>query len=190
MTKIINNRFVHCPPLYPVMDKEIEHGGNGAERVVKPREVDIMQDIAQTRPFRNDYHKATVNLIFTGKWIVNLHNELFKLHGITIQQYNILRILKGLYPSSLTVKMLRERMLDKMSDASRVVEHLRKKGMVERVESHIDRRKVDIIITQKGIEKLNEIDSSENEMMDKFLSNLNTDEINQLDSLLNKCRNK
>ncbi len=75
----------------------------------------LEKEIKQVKPFRNDYHKASVNLIFTGKWIINVHNELFHKHGLTIQQYNILRILRGQFPKATTVKLIRERMLDKMS---------------------------------------------------------------------------
>src|ERR1035437_5437721 len=107
--------------------------------------MNISQAIKQGKSFRNAYHKTSVNLVFTGRWIFNLHNELFKTFGLTLQQYNILRILKGQYPNPATVKLIRERMLDKMSDASRIVENLRKKEFITR-ELNIDsRRKVDVI---------------------------------------------
>jgi DNA-binding MarR family transcriptional regulator len=109
----------------------------------------IEEAIKQSSAFRNPYHKATVNLIYSGRWIINLHNELFNEFGLTIQQYNVLRILKGQYPRALTVKLIQLRMLDKASDASRVVEGLRKKGLVQRELNSEDRRRVDVIITQK-----------------------------------------
>ncbi len=144
--------------------------------------------IKQGKPFRNAYHQTTVNLIFTGRWIFNLHNELFKTFGLTLQQYNILKILKGQYPKSATVKLIRERMLDKMSDASRIVENLRKKKLAARKLNAGDRRRVDVTITQKGLDLLNSIEENESTTMDNFLSKLHPKEIEQLNTLLDKLR--
>jgi DNA-binding MarR family transcriptional regulator len=147
----------------------------------------LEEAIQQARAFRNPYHKATVNLIYSGRWIINLHNELFSEFGLTIQQYNVLRILKGQYPHALTVKLIQLRMLDKASDASRIVEGLRKKGLVQRELNAKDRRRVDVIITQKGIQLLNSIEQRSREM-DGFLANLDDEEIKMLNSLLDKIR--
>jgi DNA-binding MarR family transcriptional regulator len=147
----------------------------------------IEEAIQQLTSFRNAYHKATVNLIYSGRWIINLHNELFNEFKLTIQQYNVLRILKGGYPHALTVKLIQLRMLDKASDASRVVEGLRKKGLVQRELNAKDRRRVDVIITQKGLDLLRKIEKRSEEM-DSFLANLNDEEIDQLNNLLEKMR--
>ena len=145
-------------------------------------------EIKLRRTFRNVYHKTTLNFIYTGRWIFNLHNELFKTYGLTLQQYNILRILKGQYPKTATVKLIRERMLDKMSDASRIVENLRKKKLVERGLNAGDRRRVDVVITPKGIDLLNLIEEKESNTMDSFLSKLPPKEVEQLNDLLNKLK--
>ncbi|MGP8215988.1 MAG: MarR family winged helix-turn-helix transcriptional regulator [Bacteroidia bacterium] len=150
--------------------------------------MELKKEIHQSKPFRSIYHKATVNLIFTGKWIINLHHAVFRKYDLTVQQYNILRILSGQYPDALTIKLIRQRMLDKMSDASRIVEHLRKKELVDRIDNTSDRRKVDIIITQKGLGLLDTIEKNESNKMDNFLSSLTEHEIAQLDFLLDKCR--
>jgi len=147
----------------------------------------LEKEIQQVKPFRNNYHKAAVNLVFTGKWMIQFHSDVFKQYNLTIQQYNILRILRGRNPSAATVKLIRERMLDRMSDASRIVEVLRKKKLVERNICGEDRRKMDVVITQKGLELLEEIEK-ENERMDKYLSALNEEEIVQLNDLLDKVR--
>jgi len=147
----------------------------------------IEDAIKQLTSFRNDYHKATVNLIYSGRWIINLHNELFNAFDLSIQQYNILRILKGQYPKPVTVKIIQERMLDKASDASRIVEVLRKKALIQRELNSNDRRRVDVIITIKGIELLNAIEQKAG-LMDSFLSNLNLEEIKLLNTLLDKTR--
>ena len=147
----------------------------------------IEEAIQQSSSFRNPYHKATVNLIYSGRWIINLHNELFNEYGLTIQQYNVLRILKGQYPKAITVKQIQHRMLDKASDASRVVEGLRKKGFVQRKLNSEDRRRVDVMITQKGSQLLNSIENRSGEM-DRFLSNLSMEEVKFLNNLLDKIR--
>jgi DNA-binding MarR family transcriptional regulator len=147
----------------------------------------IEEAIQQSHGFRNPYHKATVNLIYSGRWIINLHNELLNEFKLTIQQYNVLRILKGQYPHALTVKLIQLRMLDKASDASRVVEGLRKKGLVQRQLNAKDRRRVDVIITQKGVHLLKSIEERSH-VMDSFLSNLNEEEIETLNFLLDKMR--
>src|ERR1035437_10512952 len=148
----------------------------------------IEKEIQQVKPFRNEYHKTAVNLIFTGKWIVQFHADVFKPYKLTLQQYNILHILRGQHPNAATVKLIRERMLDRMSDASRIVELLRKKGLVERTICEGDRRRMDVIITENGLHVLQEIDK-ESERMDKRLSSLNEQEISQLNFLLDKIRN-
>ncbi|MGN6246945.1 MAG: MarR family winged helix-turn-helix transcriptional regulator [Ginsengibacter sp.] len=147
----------------------------------------IEEAIQQTHGFRNPYHKATVNLIYSGRWIINLHNELFGEFNLSLQQYNVLRILKGQYPNALTVKLIQLRMLDKASDASRIVEGLRKRGLVKRELNATDRRRVDVVITKKGLQLLMEIESRSKEM-DNFLSNLDPKEIQTLNVLLDKMR--
>ncbi len=148
----------------------------------------LQQTIKQSKPFRNLYHQTTVNLLFTGRWIFNLHNELFKTYGLTMQQYNILRILKGQNKKPSTIKLIHERMLDKMSDTSRIVEGLRKKGYLIRELNANNRRQVDILITQKGLDILNTIEEEGSETMDNFLSGLNLVETEQLNILLDKLR--
>ena len=144
-------------------------------------------EIHQVKPFRNDYHKAAVNLIFSGKWMIQFHSDIFRKYNLTVQQYNILRILKGRYPQATTVKLIRERMLDRMSDASRIVELLRKKSLIERTISSSDRRRSDVVITNKGAALLKEMEK-EDEYMDNRLSSLKEEEIVLLNNLLDKAR--
>lgn len=119
--------------------------------------------------------------------MIQFHSMVFGKYNLTIQQYNILRILKGRYPGAATVKLIRERMLDRMSDASRIVELLRKKGLVERNICNTDRRRMDVVITNKGTNLLKEIEK-ESELLDKRLSTLNEEEIVLLNNLLDKVR--
>ncbi len=144
-------------------------------------------EIRQAKPFRNEYHKAVVNIIYSGKWMLQFVTDLVKEYGLTPQQYNILRILRGTYPEAMGVLQIRNRMLDRMSDASRIVELLRKKGLVERNTCEDNRRKMDVIITEAGLNVL-EVLEKENETMDKQLESLDEQEIAQLNYLLDKVR--
>jgi DNA-binding MarR family transcriptional regulator len=148
----------------------------------------LEKEIHQVRPFRNDYHKATVNLIYSGKWVLQFVTDFLKPYKLTLQQYNILRILRGKYPEAITVTFIRDRMLDRMSDASRLVEHLRKKELVIRTTAGSDRRRMDVVITEKGLALLEEIEK-ENDQMDKRLATLDEQEVVQLNFLLDKLRN-
>ena len=146
----------------------------------------LEEEISQ-KHFRNEYHKAAVNVVYTFNWLNNQNVGFFKPLGITPQQFNILRILRGQHPKPATIKLIKERMLDKMSDASRIVEKLRVKGLVERNICSHDRRNVDVCITQKGLDLLAQIDNLDQEI-DGRLSALNPDEIKQLNDLLDKLR--
>ncbi|MGE5401752.1 MAG: MarR family winged helix-turn-helix transcriptional regulator [Ignavibacteriales bacterium] len=146
----------------------------------------LEEEIAQ-KHFINPYHKAVVNIIYTNNWITAFQNNLLKPYMVTVQQYNILRILRGQHPKPATIKQIKERMLDKMSDASRLVEKLRLKGLVVRNICSSDRRNVDVLITQQGLNLLTETDRHQLEM-EKFMSKLRPEEIEELNYLLNKLR--
>jgi DNA-binding MarR family transcriptional regulator len=148
--------------------------------------MELEREINQ-KNFRNFYHKAVINMIFTYNWLYSHHAKFLKPFNLTIQQYNILRILRGQYPLPATVKLLKERMLDKMSDASRIVEKLKAKGYVERQICEKDRRTVDVYITEKGLNVLKKVDEKNNEL-DRIMVRLNNEELNMLNKLLDKLR--
>ncbi|MBM3402205.1 MAG: MarR family transcriptional regulator [Bacteroidetes bacterium] len=140
-----------------------------------------------SRKFENNHQKAVVNLIYTYGWVTNLLRLQLNKHGITLQQYNILRILRGQYPKPATVNILKERMLDKMSDASRIVERLVQKDLVHRGVNSKDRRAVDILISKKGLEMLQKLDH-EISLKNLLSNNLSDSEANSLSGLLDKMR--
>lgn len=146
----------------------------------------LEEEISQ-KHFRNEYHKAYVNILYTANWIYEFQSQILKPLDITTQQFNILRILRGQHPKPATIKILKERMLDKMSDASRIVEKLRMKGFVERNTNAANRREVDVHITENGLSVLSKLDEY-NKLMDEFLSHLNESEITALNDLLDKMR--
>ncbi|HEX6192387.1 MAG TPA: MarR family transcriptional regulator [Chitinophagaceae bacterium] len=147
----------------------------------------IDKDIQQAK-FRNVYQKAGINLIYTLGWMKDRTKPIFDAEGITSQQFNILRILRGSFPKPLSTLQIRERMLEKMSDTSRIVDRLITKGLVKKVICKSDRRLVDVIITDKGKKLLERLDVREAEM-DGVLSNLTEKEASALSDLLDKLRN-
>ena len=146
----------------------------------------LEEEIKQSK-FRNEYHKLAVNLIYSYNWFMKLHSGLLAKYNITINQFNILRILRGQLPNPASVNLLRERMLDKMCDASRLVERLRVKGLIQRETSADDRRRVDVTITEAGLKLLNDLDL-ENEKTDAILKNLSNSDADKLNDLLDKLR--
>ncbi|MBO9199640.1 MULTISPECIES: MarR family winged helix-turn-helix transcriptional regulator [Niastella] len=145
----------------------------------------IEKDIQQSK-FRNEYHKTVVNLIFTYNWITEKTKQFFDKGDITSQQYNILRILRGA-GKPLSTLQIRQRMLDKMSDTSRIVDRLVKKELVQKVICKTDRRLVDVTITEMGLQLLDKLDSY-NEQMDAMLANLTEEDAKMLNHLLDKIR--
>ena len=136
--------------------------------------------------FRNEYHKAIVNIIFTNNWIMERTKEIFERADITSQQYNILRILRGA-KEPLSTLQIRQRMLDKMSDTSRIVDRLLKKELVKKVVCITDKRLVDVTITSKGLDLLTELDKY-NDELDNVLCSISEEEVCTLNQLLDKIR--
>jgi DNA-binding MarR family transcriptional regulator len=148
--------------------------------------VGIEKDIQQSQ-FRNEFQKAAVNLLYTSGWLRDKMKVVFDKEEITAQQFNILRILRGSFPTPLSTLQIRDRMLEKMSDTSRLVDRLVVKGLVKKITAETDRRLVDVLITEKGKKLLSRIDAQETEM-DAILNNLTEKEAEQLSELLDKMR--
>lgn len=147
----------------------------------------IEQDIQQVARFRNEYHKIAVNLIYSYNWMMERNKQFFEKGDVTPQQYNILRILRGA-GGPISTLQIRQRMLDKMSDTSRIVDRLLKKQLVRKVTCKTDRRLVDVTITERGLALLEELDGLQQDM-DNILASISEDEAKTLNQLLDKMRN-
>lgn len=145
----------------------------------------IEKDIQQEN-FRSIYQKLSINLIFSNNWITEKIKSVLQEEDITHQQYNILRILRG-SKKPLSTLQIRERMLDKMSDTSRIVERLIKKELVEKKVCTTDKRLVDVSIAQNGVDVLERLDAK-NDELDAILENLSPKEATLLSDLLDKMR--
>ena len=146
----------------------------------------IEEDIKQKRPFKNAYQKAGVNLMYTYGWYTNRLKAFFKKHGITPKQYNILRILKGA-GKPVSTSFVRERLLDKMSDVSRIVDRMHDKDYLTKSTCSSDKRLVDLGLTPKS-EKLLEVIQKDIDGMQKIMNALSEKEIKELNRLLDKMR--
>ena len=147
----------------------------------------LEEEISQEQ-FVNEHHKTLVNLIYTNSFLINQMSGFFKGRGITRQQFNVLRILRGQHPEAANLNLIKERMLDKMSDASRIVERLRLKKLVSRKQSPNDRREVEIAISKQGLNLLDKMDEEIKEVY-KLFDGLSGDELKTLNRLLDKFRN-
>ncbi|MBS1563391.1 MAG: MarR family transcriptional regulator [Bacteroidetes bacterium] len=145
----------------------------------------IDKDINQ-RKFRNEYQRAGINLIYTYNWANEQMKQVFEQYDITPQQFNILRILRGA-GEPLSTLQIRQRMLDKMSDTSRIVDRLLKKSLVKKMTCKTDRRLVDVTISEKGLKLLEKMDRHDTDM-DGVFKNLTDAEAKTLNKLLDKVR--
>ena len=146
----------------------------------------IENDIHQSK-FSSARQKAMINILYSYGWVLERIKESLAKEDITHQQFNILRILRGSHPKPLSTLQIRERMLDKMSDTSRIVDRLITKGLVKKGTCKSDRRLVDVMITDKGKKMLERLDERQDEL-DNIMGNLTEKEAATLSELLDKIR--
>ena len=144
-----------------------------------------IEDEIRQEKFSTVYQKAVVNLIYTSNWLQSKQQQFFKKFGITGQQFNILRILKGQFPNSISGTEIKSRMLDRNSDVSRLLDRLAAKNLIAKSTCPNDKRASDVLITDEGIALLKELNKIPNQ--DRVLS-LSEDEARKLSDLLDKAR--
>jgi DNA-binding MarR family transcriptional regulator len=147
-----------------------------------------LEEAIKQTAFKTEEERLVINLVYTSGWLSSEQNRFFKRFGISSQQYNVLRILRGQFPNPASVGLIQERMLDKMSNASRLIEKLKQKKLVKRSECSKDRRQVDVLITDDGLKLLEDIDKLNGEMH-SICNTLNQTEKKKLNELLDKLRN-
>lgn len=148
-----------------------------------------IEDEIKQSTFRDDFQKAYLNLVYTAGWLEVRQAAMLKPFGLSLPQFNLLRILRGRHPEPATVALLIERMLDKTSNASRIVDRLEEKQLVTRTVCPANRRAVDIRITEAGLRLLRLIDEAQAVRPDQLgLNQLSSAELRQLNSLLDKIR--
>lgn len=146
----------------------------------------LEQDIKQER-FQSEYQKASINILYTGSWLYNLNAAYLKKFGVTPEQFNVLRILRGSHPQPMMLAEITARMIDKSSNCTRLVEKLRQKGLVNREICADNRRQVDISITERGLQILKKIDA-DSPAWTRTLEKLTKSEAKELNRMLDKLR--
>lgn len=147
----------------------------------------IETDIKQKK-FRSAYQRLFINLVYTSNWLEYKQMELFKEYDLTLPQYNVLRILRGQQSNPIKVSDIADRMLDKNSNTSRLIDKLLLKGLAERTSCPSDRRAVDVVITQTGLDILAKVDPLLEDMEIKMSENVTSEEAEQISGLLDKLR--
>lgn len=148
----------------------------------------IEEEIHQKK-FRNEFQKAGINIIYTHNWLNTKQKNFFSRYDITPQQFNVLRILRGQHPGSISTSAIRDRMLDRSSDASRIVDRIHKLGLVNKKPCPTDKRLVDVTISDKGLRLLEKIDLTIGEI-DRMVGRLSQTEAEELNRLLDKIRSE
>lgn len=147
----------------------------------------LEERIKQNKPFGSERERLVVNILYTTAWINEVMRGHYEEFDITGQQYNVLRILRGQHPNAISTIDIKERMLDKSPDTSRIVDRLLQKGLVEKGSCKEDRRKVDVRISKKGLALLQEIDA-DRERAQRLMQGLSNDEAQTLNTLLDKLK--
>ena len=145
-----------------------------------------IEDEIKQQKFKTPHQKAVLNLIYTTSWMQGRQKDIFKTFGITLQQFNILRILRGQHPSSTSATEIKSRMLDKNSDVSRLLDRLLAKKVITKRVSANDKRAADVNLTEEGLELLRAIDKKQNQIDNVLL--LSDEEAIILSDLLDKSR--
>lgn len=145
----------------------------------------IDDEIKQQR-FTSNKQKAVINLLYTANWLIAKQKDLFRPYNVTVQQFNILRILRGNHPRAISATEIKSRMLDRNSDVSRLIDRMLSKGLVTRKTSTSDKRAADIHIAEAGIALLAEMDK----VQDRIDNMIDLDETNAgiLNELLDAAR--
>jgi DNA-binding MarR family transcriptional regulator len=146
-----------------------------------------LETAIQSTKFKNEVHKAGLNILYTAWWLKTITVRELKEFGLTHEQYNVLRILKGKYPEQMCVRDIASRMIEKSSNVPRIIDRLELKKLVKRANSAFDKRETVITLTQAGITILESCNKKVNELMDSVLP-INNQEASTLNALLEKVR--
>ncbi len=151
---------------------------------------ELRDEIQQPKPFRSTYEEAMLNIVRTASILGDDGSQLFKPFGITAAQYNVLRILKGSEAEGLCRNAVRDRMLTRMPDMTRMLDRMEDAGLVERVRDSEDRRHVTTHITAAGKKVLKDLEGVVAERQKKLLGHMTEKELKALTELLTKARDR
>ncbi len=146
-----------------------------------------LEEAIKSNRFSSEKHKSTINVLFTAYWLKNSFSTMLKNHDLTMEQYNVMRILKGMHPEQMCVKDIGSRIIEKSSNVPRIIDKLVTKKLAKRTTSKVDKRETLVSLTDKGISVLEQankvIDNATEE-----IKGLNEIESKMLNELLEKMR--
>jgi DNA-binding MarR family transcriptional regulator len=147
-----------------------------------------IEDEIKQKSFQDEYTKVHVNILFSASWLTTICSKMLKSFGISLQQFNILRILRGMQPNPGSIKTLTERMIDKSSNASRLVDKLIAKNLVVKAKCSADNRRAEVLISEEGLLLLEKASIKMDELNAGFVDKLSPEEARLLNALLDKLR--
>jgi DNA-binding MarR family transcriptional regulator len=154
---------------------------------LKDESMGKIEEAIKQSEFKDNFNKVVVNLLYTHSYLVTFQTTVLKPMDLSPEQYNVLRILRGQQGKPATIAAIQERMLNNMSNASRLVDKLKAKGLVKREECPLNRRKVDVVITAEGLSLLELLEPQITNMNKKAI-HLEDQEVALLNELLDKLR--
>ncbi|WP_347160272.1 MarR family winged helix-turn-helix transcriptional regulator [Pontibacter chitinilyticus] len=146
-----------------------------------------IEDEIQQKEFKDDYRRLLVNLLFTNNWVSQQTMPFFRQHGLTLQQHNVMGILRGQHPEPVCFGDIQCRMVDRSSNVTRLIDKLIEKGYVTRDICQANRRMIEVRLTEKGLQKMQEIDQDAQELYKRF-HNLSQEEAVLMSKMLDKLR--
>lgn len=148
-----------------------------------------IEELLKTKPFTDPYQKAFLNVMYTGVWLQQKVSQTLKPHDLTEPQFNVLRILRGQNGCSMNLYEIQSRMIQKMSNVSRLIDKLLAKNLVERIECKENRRRVDISITKKGLDMLTSLEPDIQKLYDEIKANISSEQAQIISAVLDDLRN-
>lgn len=147
-----------------------------------------LEEAIKQEKFIDNWEKALVNILYTSNWLRDIQNRFLKENELLVQHYNALRIIKGRFPETISPGEIKEVMLDKANDLTRLLDKLVEKGLVKRTVCEENRRRVDVIITSKGIRLLEKLQVNMSSLKTEIKERLSAKEAAQLSNFLDNLR--
>ncbi len=162
---------------------------NVCYRRLKCTTIPTFEELLKTKPSDDPDQKALLNVMYTGVWLQQKVSQTLKPHDLTEPQFNVLRILRGQNGHSMNLYEIQNRMIQKMSNVSRLIDKLLSKGLVERIECKDNRRRVDISITKKGLDLLQKIEPDIQKLYNEIKTNISAEQAQMISAVLDDMRN-
>jgi DNA-binding MarR family transcriptional regulator len=150
----------------------------------------LQDELQQRRPFQSLEEEAALNLYRTASLLTDIGEAFYRQHGLTATQYNVLRILRGAGEAGLGRNDIRERLVGRMPDVTRLLDKMEEAGLVQRERSHADRRCVPTVLTPEGRALVNRLDEPVAALQHQQLGHLTPGQLHSLIETLTQIRSR